>query len=280
MTARKKSVSQIGVTAQSIDRVAPDCIGLADGLPPEQVLRLATDLGYAHVVQKDGLEYDKELSATEALLQEPSNFFRFPIGCMFGSTDLSPENEKSFIAADNTFHSSSEKRDLLDGFAKTMADKAFSQTLIADAILIADEMFTNAMFNAPFVHKVTQNNPGVSRSETEVNLEKHKPGRLLLAHDQSRLLVACLDQFGSLNLNGYLSKIRATYDRGAAASMNFGSGGAGLGSYIIFNTAASMFVGVESGRATLIACLLPLKMSNRMRANLPKHLHWIQLEGE
>jgi len=280
MSARKLNqqlAEQVEVNEQSKDRVAPYCIGLANGLPPEQVLRLATELGYTHVVQKNGLEYKKELLATETLVNRPAGFFEFPVASIFDPTDLSRETEKKVIVSDALFHSSTQKRDVLEGFITAMGSQGMSQTLVEDITSVADEMFTNAIFNAPFVDKDTHKNPGISRQELEVNLDKSKPGRMILAHDETRVMVACEDPYGSLNLNGYLMKIKATYDRGAAATMNFGSGGAGLGSYIIFNTSASLFVGVKSGRATIIACLLPLGLSNKKRSVLPKHLHWIQL---
>jgi hypothetical protein len=100
---------------------------------------------------------------------------------------------------------------------------------------------------------------------------------LFLAHDESRLMVGCTDPYGSLGIARYLSKVKATYALGAAATMDFGSGGAGIGSYIIFNTGASLYIGVKPGQSTVICCVLPLGMSNRKRAALSKHLHWIQL---
>lgn len=276
LNPRPKS-EQIDVNEQSKDRVAPHCIGLANGLPPEQVLRLATELDYTHVIQKNGLEYAKELQTTEILIEDPTGFFNFPVASIFNPTDLSPEGNKRAILADTLFTSSAQKRDLLDQFIKSMQNRTLPQTLIEDITLVADEMFTNAVFNAPFVDKTTHKNANVSRHSMEVSFNSAQPGRMLMAADQTRIMIACEDPYGSLNLNGYLTKIKATYDRGAAATMNFGSGGAGIGSYIIFNTSASLYVGVKAGRATIIACLLPLGLSNRKRSLLPKHLHWIQL---
>jgi|GEM_PF-2845553 len=273
----KPSPEQREVDSQTKDRVAPHCIGLAEGLPPEQVLRLATELDYTHVIQKNGLEYPKELITTEILIEQPSSFFEYPVASIFKPSDLSPAGEKDHTLADTRFTSSTQKRSVLELFGKAMESKGLQQTLIEDITLVADEMFTNAVFNAPFVDKVTRENLNVNRVEAEVNFDPAKPGRMRMAADETRIMVACEDPYGSLNLNGYLSKIKATYDRGAAATMNFGSGGAGIGSYIIFNTSASLFVGVKQGRATVVACLLPLGLSNRKRALLPKHLHWIQL---
>lgn len=256
---------------------SPGCIGVAEGLAPDQTLRLATELGYRHICQKSGLEYDVELKSSEVLVREPEAFFQNPICSVFSPTDVSRANERALILSESLFNSSNEKRQVLEQANNAMESKGLSRTLIEDITSVADEMFTNAIFNAPFIDHKTHKNPGVSRQDLEVRLEQGKFARLFLACDDKRLMVACEDPYGSLNLLSYFNKIKATYDRGAAATMNFGPGGAGLGSYIIFNTGASLFAGVHPAQATIIGCVLPLGMSNRKRALLPKHLHWIQL---
>lgn len=241
----------------------------ADDLAPRQVLQLATEMGYAHVLQKNGLEYDKELASTTALKRDPQSFFRDPVASVL--------NLANAMTVECDFNRSSQKREVLDSVIRSLQANNLPQSLVDDITLVADELFTNAVFNAPFVDKVTHLNPGVSRFAQEVVLEEGKYGKLTLAFDPTRVLVVCKDPYGSLNLYNFLTKIQATYERGAAATINFGAGGAGLGSYIIFNTSASLFVGVKTGCETVLAGLFPIRMSNRKRAFLPKHLHLIQL---
>lgn len=271
------AVSQLEVSEATTAIADSNCVGWGTGLPPEQVLRLATDLKYGHICQKNGLEFDKELQASESLVRNPASLFEFPIASIFTPENLSSQSESKFLMADQKFSSSREKRGVIDACVKAMESRGLSQTMIDDICSVADEMYTNAIFNAPFIDQSTHRNPGVSRQDLEINLAEGKIARVLLAADQNRIMVACTDPFGSLNLSTYLNKIKATYLRGAAATMNFGPGGAGLGSYIIFNTGASMYVGVHPGHATIVVCILPLGMSNRKRALMPKHLHWIQL---
>lgn len=268
---------QIEVSAGTTVPADAHCIGWGKSLAPEQVLRLATELNYGHICQTDGLEFDKEMRASEALLENPRALFDFPIAAIFHPQDLSLDAEAKFTLVDYKFNSSLQKREALSHCAKAMESQALPQTLIEDISSVVDEMYTNAIFNAPFIDRATSTNPGISRHDLEIKLEGEKTARLILAKDEKRIMTACVDPFGTLNLENYLNKIKATYLQGAAATMNFGPGGAGLGSYIIFNTGASLFLGVHPGRATTVACVLPLGMSNRKRALMPKHLHWIQL---
>lgn len=252
-------------------------IGLGTGLGPEDILRFATDHGFSHLIQKDGFNFDRELKASENLILNPESFFSHPISCILKPESVSDENEKQLTAIDEKFDSSNQKRPLLESMSKYLESKGLSQTLIEDVAAVADEFITNAVFNAPFVDPNTHTNPGLSRTDMEIKLKGGKQGRIILAHDDTQLVVGCEDPYGSLNLEMYLGKIRATYLRGPAATMNFGSGGAGLGSYIIFNAGASLYFGVKQARVTLLCCSIPLKMSYKKRVLLPKHLHVIQL---
>jgi hypothetical protein len=256
--------------------VDKNCIGVADAANPETILRYATEMGIHHVVQKQGYCYDHELATAQHLVRSPDSFRTLPIASVFTPGDLTPQAERRLIAVEEFFNASSQKRGILDKAIKSLESKGLSQTLIEDVILVADEMFTNAVYNAPFVDPATQNNPGINRHNVEVQYIEGKHSRLFLAHDNERLLIGCEDPFGSLNLPRWLSKIKETYLRGPAATMNFGPGGAGLGSYIIFNAGTSLYLGVWPGQSTTLACVLPMGMSNRKRGQLPKHLHWIQ----
>ena len=254
---------------------SPGDIGLASGLSPEDVLRFATDHGFKHLCQKDGFNYDRELKAAQNLVEQPESFFENPMATILSPHQVTGAQEQSLICLDHFFDSSSQKQGMLEAINKYMESKGLSQTLIEDVSAVADEFITNAIYNAPFIDPSTNVNPGLSRMDTEIKLKGGKAGRLLMAHDDTQLVIGCEDPYGSLNLDQYLNKIRTTYLRGPAATMNFGSGGAGLGSYIIFNAGSSLYFGVKAAHVTLLCCSIPLRMSYKKRVQLPKHLHII-----
>jgi hypothetical protein len=256
--------------------VDPACVGVSENLAPENLLHLATDLGFMHLCQKQGHAYEKEVEAAKALIGAEESYLEFPASVVLSPEKMSAVTERGLICMDRQFNSSQQKREVLEELTKVAQSKGLSQTVIDDALAVADEMFTNAIYNAPFVDPQTTKNPGINRQCEEVTLSGGKFGRLFLANDEQRLLIGCSDPYGSLDLKRYLNKIKATYVRGPAATMNFGPGGAGIGSYIIFNAGASLYFGVWPGHATVLCCVIPLGISNRKRMQLPKHLHWIQ----
>ena len=272
---QKTPIRLTDVTDTSVAQGGPDCVAIAESLAPAVVLKQVLSNGFWHVCQRGGFEYDKEVRSAEALLRDGTLFRRFPVAAILSPELIDAEAEKSALLCESVFDNSGQKREALDVIVNAMNGKGFSKTLCEDATSVADELFTNAIFNAPFVDTKTHLNPGVSRHNFEVKLAAGKSGRIFLAADDTRLVVGCEDPFGSLGLARYLAKIKATYDHGAAATMNFGPGGAGLGSYIIFNTGCSFYAGVWPGERTVLCCVMPLGLSNRKRTLLPKNIHLV-----
>jgi hypothetical protein len=256
--------------------VDSSCVGVTEGLEPEGLLGFAVDHNLKHICQKNGHLFDQEIKSSVAMIESEDNYFNFPAGTILTPHDLSATSERALITTETYFDNSNQKSAILGNITSALQAKAFPQTIIDDVIAVSDEYFTNAMFNAPFVDMNTHKNPGVSRNSLDIKLADGKQGRIFLAHDANRLVIGCQDPYGSLNLNRYLSKVRSTYQRGPAAAINFGPGGAGIGSYIIFNAGSSLYFGVWPGHSTLLCCVLPLGLSNRKRIQLSKHVHWIQ----
>ena len=258
---------------QSVDSA---CIGVGEAATAQHVLNYACHLDMRHVVQKQGHEFARELQVANRLIESPELLRYLPASTILRPNDPSESSERQVMLLQESFNSSKQKRSVLTNLSTAIEIRGLAQSINEDVILIADELFTNAVYNAPFVDPVTSVNPGIDRHTAEVLFDGDKAGRIFVAVDQSRLVIGCADPFGSLNLRKWLLKIRETYLRGPAATMNFGPGGAGLGSYIIFNTGTSLYFGNWPGELTMLCCVLPLGMSNRKRMQLPKHLNWIQ----
>lgn len=224
--------------------------------------------GFSHICQTGGFEYNLELKSTDKLILKPKTYFENNVAATLGLGTKLFERKFSQI---------SEKSNLLEDIAKSWEPFSLPKSFSDELVLVIDELFTNAVFNAPVVDLKTQVNPGLSRERTDVQMHPGKFGKISLAHDKTRLVISCSDPYGTLNLNSYLQKVLTTYEVGADYSMNFGNGGAGIGSFIIFNSASSLYFGVRPGTETLISCVFPLHLSGKKRGMLPKHLHCIQL---
>ncbi|MGE4133591.1 MAG: hypothetical protein AB7F86_18285 [Bdellovibrionales bacterium] len=280
MSARKLAptvAEQIDLKVNRAYVATPSSIGVTENEQPSDLLRFALDQGFNHICQRDGFDCAREIASAESMIADPESFFKHPVSTIISPSSAGASRDGEIIKVQKEFHSSAQKRELLEEFENYLTGCGLSQTLTGDVTAVADEFITNALYNAPFIDPATSHNPGLNRLDTEINLEKGKFGRITLGHDENLLVVACEDPYGSLNLTHYLTKIQKTYLSGPGSTMNFGRGGAALGSYIIFNAGSSLHFGVKSARVTMLSCALPLKMSYKKRVQLPKHLHLIRL---
>ncbi|NJL24918.1 MAG: hypothetical protein HC902_06920, partial [Calothrix sp. SM1_5_4] len=152
------------VDPRSALKADPSCIGVTNSLDPARVLRCALEQGYTHICQRDGVHFDEELASSEKLLESPDAFMNFPVASILSPSDLSRAADLKHLALDMRFSSSRQKPEVLDRLGKFSESKGLARTLSDDILAVADEMFTNAVFNAPFVDEVTQHNPGVNRA--------------------------------------------------------------------------------------------------------------------
>jgi hypothetical protein len=135
------------------------------------------------------------------------------------------------------------------------------------ALQISDELYTNALYNAPF-----QSTPEirVDRTANIIN-SADKSIEFFAAFDADQLFVGCIDNHGSLDrdrMTAHLLKAYSTHQ----AQPDLGTGGAGIGLKMVIDNSANFYVYCEKNQRTVICCGLLLK---GRRSNLAetKHLH-------
>lgn len=244
-----------------------------DSYDPLQVVSLVIDSGVAHVIQNQHPFGHKDIKTADNIVLSKRLFFDHPVAAVFTPED--PGSVQQHIVFNSRFRQALQKSELLKNIEDVLVEPVKSTSLRADIITIADEMITNAIYNAPFVD-AENTSSGVARDSENVTMGADKSGQMWVALDEERILVLCEDDYGTLNPLKMLERIRKCYATSVAESMNMdGAGGAGIGSFMMFNASVSFFVGVEKSKKTIIGCILPRKGSGKMRAQMVKNLHFI-----
>ena len=242
-------------------------IVVCEQIPALDVLRLALERSANQIIQEKNPHWEAEMKASAIMLAAPRSFMDMPMATILSPDDLTPEAEKRVTEKEIVFSSSEEKNDVLESVNQTLRDFGCADTFCSDVRLVADELFTNAIFNAAFTHT-----KGISRNQKVV---VDKPCRIFIGRSEERLVVGCEDPYGSLNIRKLLAQIRRCEEDGAQRAITWGMGGAGLGSYIVFQNAMSMFYGVEEGKRTIVAAIFPLGKGSRARSKIAKSVHFI-----
>lgn len=260
-------------------------ISIVESLKPIEVIDLAHAGKCLHVIQRNGLAFEQEMRAARAMLEQPTVFFAHPLEVVLGGspgsgpaanpvTDLSPGIGDEISAGNSArlnfyFLATPEekKRRVMDEFETFLWRLNGGRGIRDQALAVADELYTNGFKSA---------------WQEGVKLSKKSPKRkgiveFMAQSDGERLVIACRDNYGELGYGQVIDRIKKCYENGVVNSINFGSGGAGIGSFMAFNSSVSYYAGVEKGRRTVVCAVFPLFKRSEEIMEIPKNIHLLMI---
>lgn len=255
-------------------------IGIANDADPTLLLDLALNSGLKHVCQFSNLHLERELNTSASMLVNPAGFLNHPIATILIPTQARGKIEKSLKEFEVKFSKASEKYQMLARLDQYLRKYIRAGSLIDEIKSVADELFTNAVYNAPYSNNETDDLNGIDRTDSSMEMPNGHQGVIFAGTLNQQIVVGCQDPFGSLKIEKLLNRILKCYQDGVASTMRIdGSGGAGIGSFMVYNTAASYYVGVQPGHSTTVCCSLPINMSGKKRGQIPKNIHIFEIKG-
>lgn len=238
-------------------KLASTTVVAAEELDPSQVVAHLLESGASHLVQRNAKHFAQDINLSFGMLKRSEDYFSHPGSFIAGEVEQSVE-----VSFSTTLDKPGMRREITQFLSKIS-----SQNVIESAEAVVEELYMNAMLDAP--REAAKR--GQINCSYDVGL--HSVMRLHLAKD--RLIVSCEDPFGSLDHRKFLKRMSEVYKKGAGESINFREGGAGLGCVIMFEHSESLYLGVLPGHKTLVSCVIPVGMSYRQRANVKKSIHII-----
>lgn len=136
---------------------------------------------------------------------------------------------------------------------------------------IADELVTNAIYNAPRTSDGQPKYAQLSRRHNVV-LDEDEVGELQFACDGKYLAVAQIDPFGALTRDTVISYLNRCLSKGPQ-QFSDASGGAGIGLFQVFQSLSKFIINIDPGRKTEVICLIDLRLSMRHFRRAPKSMH-------
>ncbi len=247
-------------------------IVIADHFSPATVLSLYTKRNIKHVIQKSNISSEIEIKAASTMLIAPQQFINFPLSTIFGYEN--PNQTQENLLAEYSFDMSDvdQKTGYLDLLEEYVQTHCHSKSISIEVRAVADEVITNSVFNAPFVD-MDNSFSGPTRDKGKVMIDPLKQPHCFMGRDSQRLIFGCKDYYGRLNVRKIIARIQLCYLNNPGQLINYGPGGAGIGSFIIFDSCVSLYIAVDANKSTTICCAFPLNMSARQRNLVPKNLH-------
>lgn len=213
-------------------RVKESTILVEDGLSPSQILEMCINRNLKHVIQNSKMPLDQKFEIAQRLLRNPveSLNFSFPLF-------EEPEIRHSFEFSSDT------KRSILVNTVLNKLGVDIKNHNQEHIVTSAEELIMNAQVHAPRY--------GAFKSPHRMSFLTEKK--------DDYVALSVFDDYGTLTINKFLNKILNTYTVGVKESINYGTGGAGLGSSIIFANAEVLYLGVLPKRITRVTVLCPIK---------------------
>lgn len=270
----KKKYLELNEYSEELSKSSEEKIILCDKLTSVQVLTLCLNGNTEHIVQKSNVLIDAELKLSSYSLKSPEVFINYPLSVIIGIENPSAETEKEAAGLSKFLSVPSDKEDVLDDLEAYMNEHCKRSSVIADIRVAADELISNSLYNAPYVNQANSNS-NVSRDYSNISIDPQKKPHLFAGHDETRAIIGCKDLYGRLNVSKLIERIKLCYINNPGEMINYKAGGAGIGSFMIFDSCMSFYVAVDPEKSTTLCCTFPLKMSAKERDEVPKNVHII-----
>jgi hypothetical protein len=206
----------------------------------EATFRALIELGVSHIINTRAETAERDLAATIAKLTS---------GELFG---LDPYVDRSSATSRYTCRAAGQRDELFDWIREFTDHHRVRRSILDMLLVVADEMVTNALYNAPVDANGARPNAALSRM-VKVELAGAAEVVVELRCDGQRLGIATTDPFGSLDRDVVLGSLLRCFDRAVPRA---GTGGAGLGLYMFVSSVTHAIVNVAPGRCTEVIGLL------------------------
>jgi len=275
MTTEKSSaesplpVKIIDISGPISVHLPEEYIGVRQHAPPDHAMRSMTETGVWNLVQFCKDDMDGRLSFASRLIQNPKGFLDNPSAQVLGTTNLKKTMQTGSMKEQRwSFRASSQKSDVLKSIYKYLKDIPGAKTISDALYYIADELFTNAIYNAPFA----DSEYSLDRSSL-VYIDPNYSAEIIVSYNSKNLFIGCLDHFGSFNCEEFIKRTAQNFKITADALSKTGVGGAGIGMLRVIELSPDIIVVVEKNKRTIVGCSFPLGTSGRKIRETPKNFY-------
>ncbi len=269
-------------------RSAENQIIVTDNPDRLHILESIVNLRARHICQSDVLSFENELNTSALMICNPERFMQDPLTAI-----MNPRSQKAILKKDKAgyppkpfqrkFSKANERKVVLGELENFLFSSNLLPSLVLDILTVADELFTNAIYHAPYKTIIShQDKKAIRTSSTDedVELPNGYKAQITLGLDRERIGICCIDPFGRLNEKDFIKRIHNCEENGPGSQISYSTRGAGIGSYIVFNLCSSLYLGVHDGKRTVVGATFANRTGLRNIRNtsdFPKNIHLLRL---
>lgn len=266
-TSAAKKIQFVDVS-KSVTPFPERSIGLFQGQDLVTVLKFMLNNGVWHTVKQVD-NWNQTTVKLAPLIISPFRVFEESISSALDQNSKLSAQERRF-----RFRSSSEKSLAMAFIRDCFSGLKYGSTVLDRALVAADELFTNAIYNAPFPDE------GVTLDRTTlVVLDIDRMGELVVFPRPDGIFVGCIDRFGNLKCEETLQHLVRVAES-AGKAMNMGRGGAGIGLYQTLRACSECLVITEEQRFTLVGFTFSTERKKRLEYDGPLSISFCSFSRE
>ena len=219
----------------------------------------------SNVVQTSNDDLPYELFIASIILKKPRLFLNNPL-TILNSQDSSASAMRVW---QENFNCTEHKERVLESIHKFIGRNKSMNRLSDNILIIIDELFSNALFNAPVDENGYRIFKNMQRNE-KVRYPGNKNAKIFAVHTSNDLFIGAVDPWGSIDRDAICNSIWRAYNEGTVTE---DSKGAGFGLRMMLDRSRSLYLLCEAGKRSLICCHMRLNISLKKVENVPKQFH-------
>ncbi|MBC7466749.1 MAG: hypothetical protein H7256_12220 [Bdellovibrio sp.] len=220
-----------------------------DQISESQIIQLVMYRDLRHIIQNSLQSADEKIEFLNTLIKDNKDYFALDFNML----------EEGSAGEIFEFSALTDREELIAKICDfCMLDPSSSRA--TRAVETMEELIMNAQINAPLLRQ------GSISARSFLKVE----------YSDSLMAISAIDYYGSLDWKKFLKKIENGLALGLDKALNFGRGGAGIGSTIIFRNCDSIFLGVIPQKKTRVSVIMPYKAADKKYENIQKSIHIIE----
>lgn len=239
-------------------------VAIGEHIDTAQFLEAFLNNNLSNIVQTSNDDINYELFIASIILKKPRLFLNNPLTVL--------NSKESSATAMNVwqenFNSTEHKEKVLEGVKKFTSQNKSMERLSENILIIIDELFSNALFNAPVDDDGYRIYKNMSRSEN-VKYPGNKNAKIFAINTNKDLFIGCIDPWGSVDRDGICKSMSEAYTGRVADKGK----GAGLGLRMMLDRSRSLYLLSEANQRSLVCCHMRLNVSLKKVENVPKQFH-------
>ena len=240
-------------------------IAIGEHIQTPDFLKAFVENKLSFVVQTSNDDLPYELFIASIMMKKPKLFLNNPL-TILNSQDSSSTAMRVW---QENFNATEHKERVLESIHKFIGKNKSMNRLADNILIVIDELFSNALFNAPVDESGYRIFKNMDRNE-KVRYPGNKNAKIFAVHTANDLFIGAVDPWGSVERDGICKSLHHAY---AERTVTENSKGAGLGLRMMLDRSRSLYFLSEMGQRSLICCHMRLNISLKKVENVPKQFH-------